>query len=196
MQSQNNFNYDYSCYGSGISFKSDCQQTIMPFSFISNTEFKGNAVVGSYCGIGLPPIQPDNETGILNQDGMGKYKVIIGENVIIKSYSFIEMGLIRNTVIGDNCIIAAHVGIAHDVIIDDGVQILNDTAILGDAEIGAYSIIESRCSIMVGVKIGKNCIIKAGSIISHDVPDDTIVLTTYKHKKIYRNVNINRRHNE
>ncbi|MHB8563465.1 MAG: LbetaH domain-containing protein [Acidiferrobacteraceae bacterium] len=193
---QNNFNYDYSCYGGGISFKSDCQQTIMPFSFISNTEFKGNAIVGSYCGIGLPPIQPDDATGILNADGMGKYKVIIGENVIIKSYSFIEMGLIRNTIIGDNAIIAAHVGIAHDVIIGDGVQILNDTAILGDAEIGAYSIIESRCSIMVGVKIGKNCIIKAGSIISHDVPDDTIVLTTYKHKKISRNLNFNRGHYE
>jgi len=191
---QNNFNYDYSCYGGGIVFNSSYNQTIMPFSYISNTEFKGNAIIGSYCGIGLPPIQPDNKTGILNTDGMGKYKVIIGENVIIKSYSFIEAGLLRNTVIGDNVIIAAHVGIAHDVIIEDGVQILNDTAILGDAEIGAYTIIESRCSIMEGVKIGKNCIIKAGSIISHDIPDDTIVLTTYKHKKISRNLNFNRGH--
>ncbi|WP_320053572.1 acyltransferase [uncultured Acetobacteroides sp.] len=44
----------------------------------------------------------------------------------------------------------------------------------GSVYIGAYSFIGARSIVLPGVKIGKGCIIAAGSIVSKDVPDYSI----------------------
>ena len=175
-----------------ISASNEGKQIVMPFSFIDNVRFNGNAIIGQHCSIGLPPMQLDPETGVILEKGIEGFMVVIGKNFIMKAYSFIQSGLDGETIIGDNVIIANHVGIAHDCIIGNGCQIKADSAIFGWSEIGDNTIIEPRCSIMDKVKIGKNCIIKAGSMISHDIEDDTVVETIFKHKKMYKNLILNR----
>ena len=178
--------------GQNIHSDNPSEQIIMPFSFIDNVEFKGKALIGQYCSIGLPVMQPDIESGVLDEYGMGKFGVLIGKNFIMNCYSFIQSGLDRQTHIGDNVIIASHVGIGHDCIINNGCQIKADTALFGWSEIGENTIIEPRCTILRGVKIGRNCIIQAGSMISHDIKDNMIVETIFKHKKVYKNETLNR----
>ena len=46
----------------------------------------------------------------------------------------------------------------------------------GRIEVGEDSFIGARSVIMPGVKIGKNCVIGAGSIVTHNVPDGTVVV--------------------
>ena len=41
-------------------------------------------------------------------------------------------------------------------------------------DIGSHTLIGANVTILPGVKIGHNVIIKAGTIVSKDVPDDTI----------------------
>ena len=45
-------------------------------------------------------------------------------------------------------------------------------------DIGSHTLIGANVTILPGVKIGHNVIIKAGTIVSKDVPDDTIALET------------------
>lgn len=107
----------------------------------------------------------------------GKEKIVIGDNFYIGKYSSIE----TSCIIGDNVIIANHVGIVgrydHNyqqigVPIRLASQIrdkdyswkgLNEITHIGnDVWIGYGAII------MSGVKIGDGCIVAAGSIVTHD----------------------------
>lgn len=45
----------------------------------------------------------------------------------------------------------------------------------GRIEVGEESFIGARSIIMPGVSIGRNCVIGAGSIVTKDVPDETVV---------------------
>ena len=45
----------------------------------------------------------------------------------------------------------------------------------GRIEVGEESFIGACSIIMPGVKIGRNCVIGAGSIVTKDVPDETVV---------------------
>lgn len=45
----------------------------------------------------------------------------------------------------------------------------------GKIEIGEYTFIEARATILSGVKIGDHCVIGAGSLVNKDIPYGTIV---------------------
>lgn len=50
-----------------------------------------------------------------------------------------------------------------------------DVVKYGRIEIGEESFIGAKSVIMPGVKIGRNCVIGAGSVVTKDVPDETVV---------------------
>lgn len=53
---------------------------------------------------------------------------------------------------------------------------INDFILTGKIEVDENSYIGTRSIIMPGVKIGKNCIIGAGSIVSKDIPDNSVAV--------------------
>ena len=67
----------------------------------------------------------------------------------------------NNSVIGYNTTILTH-------------EILVNEYRYGRVDIGSHTLIGANVTILPGVKIGHNVIIKAGTIVSKDVPDDTI----------------------
>lgn len=84
----------------------------------------------------------------------GNAKVIIGNNVDIAPLTFIGTGTHEINTCGKR---VAGFGINNDVIIGDGTWI------------GA------RATILPGVTIGKMCMIAAGSVVTKNVPDYTMV---------------------
>ena len=46
----------------------------------------------------------------------------------------------------------------------------------GKIEIGEYTFIGARTTILPGVKIGNHCVIGAGSLVNKDIPNGTVVV--------------------
>ena len=81
---------------------------------------------------------------------------------------------------GNNVFIAADVSLIthdmsyevfnHDIELEGGLSTYNGTIIIGD-----NVFVGARAMIMPGVKIGNRCIIAAGSVVTKDVPDGSVV---------------------
>jgi acetyltransferase-like isoleucine patch superfamily enzyme len=53
-----------------------------------------------------------------------------------------------------------------------------DVVKFGRIEIGEETFVGARSIIMPGVMIGRNCVVGAGSVVTKDVPDYTVVVGT------------------
>lgn len=103
-----------------------------------------------------------------------KEGLIINDHTWIGSNSVICAGLERDTYIGKNVKIGILCVIGHDVVIEDGVQIMNGTQIAGFAQIGKKTFIGLGSHIRNRVKIGAGSIIGMGSNVVSDIPDNVI----------------------
>ena len=122
--------------------------------------------------------------GTVVRDHVNLYKCKIGKNCKIESFVYIEEGV----TVGSSCKIKPHVYIPTGVVIEDEVFIgpnvtfTNDkyphvsgdwkllkTTVCRGASIGAHSVI------LPGVRVGKNALVGAGSVVVKDVPDGAVV---------------------
>jgi UDP-2-acetamido-3-amino-2,3-dideoxy-glucuronate N-acetyltransferase len=122
--------------------------------------------------------------GTVVHDQVNLYKCKIGKNCKIDAFVYIEEGVI----IGNNCKIRPFVFIPTGVVIEDDVFVgpnvtfTNDmypkvkgdwqllkTIIKQGAALGANSVV------LPGVTVGKNALVGAGSVVTQDVPEKTIV---------------------
>ena len=103
-----------------------------------------------------------------------KFGIVIGSHAYLAAFCSVDMGLIRNTIIGHNTIIDSHVHISHDCIIGNDCEIDVGSRILGEVEIGHNSRICTNAIIHPKVRIGENCVLGANSYLRKDMPDNTI----------------------
>jgi acetyltransferase-like isoleucine patch superfamily enzyme len=136
------------------------------------------------------------------------YGCSIGDNT--KIGAFVEVQ--KNAIIGSNCKISSHTFICEGVIIKDNIFIghnvtfINDTypratnpdgSLQTDEDWSVESVtvhdgvsIGSSSTILSNVTIGENSIVGAGSVVTKDVPPDTIVAGNPA--KILRKINENK----
>jgi sugar O-acyltransferase (sialic acid O-acetyltransferase NeuD family) len=113
-----------------------------------------------------------------------KLATIIHPSAVISKYAQIDIGTVvfANAVInpctkiGKACIINSGSIIEHDCILDDGVHVSPNAAIGGTANIGEKTWICIGSSIANDIKIGKNVIIGAGSVVLKDIPDNVLAV--------------------
>lgn len=86
--------------------------------------------------------------------------VIITNDVLIK----------RGTLINLNCTIG------HDSVIGNFVEISPGVNVSGNCIIGDYSNLGTNCVILPKIKIGKNVTIGAGSVVTKDIPDNSVAV--------------------
>ncbi|MNQ33455.1 putative acetyltransferase EpsM [compost metagenome] len=115
----------------------------------------------------------------------GDFTSTISKNAIIGSFgNQINKGsnLMQNVVltndiyIGIGVIINQISSIGHDVKIYDFCEICPNVAISGNCEIGEFSFIGTGAIILPKVKIGKNVIVGAGTLVSKDLPDNCVAV--------------------
>ena len=108
----------------------------------------------------------------------------IGDDVSVWSNTVVDYGC----VIGDrvkihsNCYIAQFSEIEDDAFLAPGVTFANDlfpgsessARLMGGPSIGSGAQIGVNVTILPYIRIGSGAIIGAGSVVTHDVPDDTI----------------------
>ncbi len=99
-------------------------------------------------------------------------KIIIGSNVTIGSHCTIEYSGILviedNAVISDGVKIFSHDHGTYEYTHNRGGAIPRKTVICNNSWIGAGSII------LAGISVGKFSVVGAGSVVTHDVPDECI----------------------
>jgi acetyltransferase-like isoleucine patch superfamily enzyme len=113
--------------------------------------------------------------------------VVIGDNTKIDDRtrigSFCDIG--RDVMIGKNCIVQAHVTISNECKLGDNVFIGPNSSLLNDrfphSKCLTPSIIEDNAmvggcvTILPNVTVKKNSVIAAGSVVTKDVPPETVV---------------------
>ncbi len=76
--------------------------------------------------------------------------------------------------LGCNVILNTACSVDHDCCIGDHVHICPGTRLAGSVRIQELSMIGTGSAIIPGVKIGKNVVVGAGSLVNRDLPDQTI----------------------
>lgn len=102
----------------------------------------------------------------------------INSNCIISSHDNIEIG--DNVEIGPNVCIYDH---DHDTKCEGGIKA--GKFITAPVSVGNNTWIGANVVILRGTKIGKNCIIAAGSIVKGEIPDNSTYIQ--KREKIIKN---------
>lgn len=133
-----------------------------------------NAVIHESCVIGTKGF---SFTKGKNRTISPSKGITIGK-IYMASFCNVDLGIIRDTIIGNNTIIDSHVHISHDCIIGNDCEIDTGARILGGVTIGNNSRICTNAVIHPNVIIGDNCVVGANSYLRHNIPDGTLVYGT------------------
>jgi acetyltransferase-like isoleucine patch superfamily enzyme len=111
------------------------------------------------------------------------YGCSIGDNSKIGTFVEIQKGaeIGRNVKVSSHTFICEGVRIEDDVFIGHNVSFINDkypraTSATGELQTEAdWEVIGTSCTILCGVTIGEFAVIGAGSVVTHDVPANTVI---------------------
>lgn len=110
-------------------------------------------------------------TTISSKAEIGTFDVSIGNGTNIMHGAIIANGV----TIGIGCIIYYNTIVPHDVTIGDFVEVSPSVTLLGRCKIDDYSQIGANATILPDIRIGKNVIVAAGSVVTEDMPDNCMV---------------------
>ena len=96
----------------------------------------------------------------------------VGDGCSVMHGTFISC----NASIGRGTLLNVNSMIAHDVTIGEFAEIMPGVNITGLCHIGNYTSLGTGCILTPNVKIGNNCVIAAGSVVTKDIPDNSLVV--------------------
>jgi sugar O-acyltransferase (sialic acid O-acetyltransferase NeuD family) len=103
---------------------------------------------------------------------IGHYGNSIGEGSNIMTGTVIT----NDVVIKKGVLINLNCTIGHDSIIGEFVELSPGVHISGNCQIGDYSVLGTNATVLPKIAIGKNVIVGAGSVVTKDVPDNSLVV--------------------
>lgn len=165
--------------GKYVVIEKDCQigNNVVIEDFVV---LKRGTIIGDNCyiqagaKIGTPAFSIRREKGILKRTAE-KGIAVLENGVDIGYNTVIQRGVERNTVIGENTFVSSLCLVAHDVQIGSSCTFAVGVTVSGFSEIGANTNISPRATILNRVKIGRNARVGIGSLVLHDIDDDTTV---------------------
>jgi UDP-N-acetylglucosamine acyltransferase len=117
-------------------------------------------------------------------------EVIIGSDNIFREYVSIHRGTLKDeqkTVIGDKCLMMAHVHLGHDVHVGSRCIFANSTNLAGHVRIGDFTIIGGGTNISQFVRLGIGSYIGGASGVDRDIPP---FCTAYGNRIKLKGINI------
>ncbi|KTD64188.1 UDP-3-O-(3-hydroxymyristoyl)glucosamine N-acyltransferase [Legionella shakespearei] len=162
-----------------------------------NTYIGDGVIIGNHChienNVSISHTVMGNKVRIypgarIGQDGFGfasdadgHYKiphaggVVIGNDVEIGANTCIDRGSLDNTIIDDWCRIDNLVQIGHNVKVGKGSIIVAQAAIAGSSQLEPFVVLAGRAGVIGHLKIGRNAVISAASIVIKDVPAGAVM---------------------
>ncbi len=77
--------------------------------------------------------------------------------------------------LGEACIVNTASSVDHETVLGKGVHIAPGVTLAGCVSVGDYSLIGVGAVVLPRIKIGSDVIVGAGSVVTRDIPDCTIV---------------------
>jgi len=102
---------------------------------------------------------------------------IISKDAVVGKGSQIMAGSVigPDARIGRQCIINSRVGVDHDNLLEEGVEISPGATLCGHVTVEAYAWIAAGATVLPMVTIGTKALVGAGSLVNRDVPAETRV---------------------
>ena len=109
---------------------------------------------------------------------------IVHPKAFVSKYANVEKGVIVfaqavvnvSSKIGFGCIVNTGSIIEHDCVLESCVHVSPNAVLAGGVNVNKYSWVGAGSSVIEKIKIGKNTIVGAGSVVINDIPDDVIVV--------------------
>lgn len=98
---------------------------------------------------------------------------IISRDALIGRGSLVMPGVVVNTGtrVGQNSILNTDCSVDHDCLVGDDVHVCPGCRLAGSVEIGAGTMLGIGASLIPGIRIGRRCVVGAGSVVVRDLPD-------------------------
>ncbi len=114
----------------------------------------------------------DKKSIISPKATIGKFQTYVG-----KGCNIMTGVVITNDVsVDEGCLINLNVTIGHDTVIGKFVEISPGANISGRCIVGDFCNIGTNAVLLPGVTLGRNVIVGAGSVVTKNVPDDSLVV--------------------
>ncbi len=98
-------------------------------------------------------------------------------NVIEEGTSIMQGSVITNNIkIGKACLINLNCTIGHDSVLGDFVELSPNVNISGNCTIGDLTSVGTNAVLIPGVSIGRNVVVGAGTVVTKDIPDNSVVV--------------------
>jgi sugar O-acyltransferase (sialic acid O-acetyltransferase NeuD family) len=112
-----------------------------------------------------------------------RFETIIHPSASVSRFSKIGRGVVifqnvtvtSNVRIGDHVIMLPNTVISHDDVIGDYTCVAGGVCISGGVEIGTSCYVGTNASVIDNLKIGDYCLIGMGSVVLHDVSENTVI---------------------
>jgi sugar O-acyltransferase (sialic acid O-acetyltransferase NeuD family) len=101
---------------------------------------------------------------------IGNFGNKIGDGCNIMTGSVIT----NDVIIGLGTLINLNCTVGHDCIIGDFVEMCPGVHISGNCKIGMFTFIGTNATVLPKINIGKNVIVGAGSVVTKDIPDNSL----------------------
>ena len=96
----------------------------------------------------------------------------LGTGIVVGAFTTISI----NTTIKNDVLIQDHCNIGHDGIVEGGSHLYVGVKLCGRNKVGTISSVFTGSIVYPDVKIGENCVVGAGSVVSRKVKDNETVL--------------------
>jgi sugar O-acyltransferase (sialic acid O-acetyltransferase NeuD family) len=109
---------------------------------------------------------------ISNNIVLGNYNIALGRGINLMHNIFIS----NDVIIGEGTLINTGAMIHHDVRIGNYCEISPKVCLTGNITVGNKTFIGAGTNVIPKVKIGDNCIVGAGSVVTQDIPDNSLAV--------------------
>ena len=96
----------------------------------------------------------------------------VGEGLIAMPKSYVNRGV----KLGEYCILNTGAIIDHECVIGNGAHIMGGSYLAGRVKVGDFSSIGATATVLPDIEIGNFSIVGAGSVVTKNVPDNTVVI--------------------
>lgn len=102
----------------------------------------------------------------------------IARNVNIGIGTAVMAGVIINgdSKAGRFCILNSNASLDHDCLMEDYSSLAPNATVGGSVTVGAFSAVSLGANVIHGRRIGKHTVVGAGSLVIHDMPDNSVAL--------------------